>query len=160
MSNGYGKCILAWRFDGEYVTLPSRYSSIGGKIYTGKEEFKNHNMVCKLQKSLYGLKQDLRQWFAKLTTTLKEFEYEQSKTNYSVFIKLTHKHFLGVLIHVDELLIAGNVQQAITQTKKILFTHFLRKDLGDIRYFLGIEIGRSKKGLFLSQKKYTKDLLK
>lgn len=142
-----------------YMTLPPGYSSIGGPVDAGKGESKAPNVVCKLQKSLYGLKQAPRQWFAKLTTALKDFGFEQSKTDYSLFTKVTHSSFVAILIYVDDLLIAGNDQQAITKTKAFLSTHFLMKDLGNIRYFLGIEIDRSEKGFFLSQKKYTKDLI-
>lgn len=63
--------------------------------------------MCKLNKSLYGLKQ--RQWFAKLTEALQSFGYSQSKVDYSLFTKL--RGFIAILIYVDDLLIAGNNQQ-------------------------------------------------
>jgi len=65
-------------------------------------------MVCKLVKSLYGLKQASRQWNAKLTTTLCNLGYIQSHLDYSLFTKKRGKGIVIILVYVDDLLITGN----------------------------------------------------
>lgn len=65
-----------------------------------------------------------------------------------------------VLVYVDDMLIAGDDKTKVEGVKNFLSTKFHMKDLGSLRYFLGIEVDRSDKGFFLSQKKYTIDLVK
>lgn len=62
-------------------------------------------------------------------------------------------------MYVDDLLLAGNSQSLIEEVKLFLANNFHMKDLGSLRYFLGIEVDRSTQGIFISQKKYTLDLL-
>jgi len=63
------------------------------------------------------------------------------------------------MVYVDDMVIAGNHMTAISELKQYLCTHFHMKDLGHLTYFLGLEIFSTAQGLFLCQKKYTKDLL-
>lgn len=63
------------------------------------------------------------------------------------------------MIYVDDNIISANEKEGIHNTKSALKSTFDIKDLGEIKYFLGIEVYRSKEGLYLSQKKYTLDLL-
>ncbi|KAJ4769381.1 hypothetical protein LUZ62_053638 [Rhynchospora pubera] len=115
--------------------------------------------VCRLHKSIYGLRQAPRMWFFKLTTTLEAYGFVQSKADYSLFTYRNGKIFLAILIYVDDLVVAGNDNQAICDFKKYMSTMFHMKDLGILKYFLGIEIARAAEGVFLSQRKYTLDLL-
>lgn len=117
------------------------------------------NLVCRLNKSLYGLKQASRNWFSKFSTTLQEAGFQQSMADYSLFTKVNGDSFTGVLIYVDDILITGNNLQEMKRLKSFLLKQFRIKDLGDLKYFLGIEFSRSKKGLFMSQRKYALDIL-
>ena len=63
------------------------------------------------------------------------------------------------MVYVDDMLITGSNLAHINQLKHLLNFVFHMKDLGDLRYFLGIEVARSSKGIFLSQRKYVLDLL-
>lgn len=67
---------------------------------------------------------------------------------------------MTLLIYVNDILITGNDLTAISALKKFLHSHFRIKDLGNLKYFLGIEISRSKKGISISQRKYTLEILK
>ncbi|KAK3021290.1 hypothetical protein RJ639_047281 [Escallonia herrerae] len=67
--------------------------------------------------------------------------------------------FTAILIYVDDILLTGNDLQEIERLKKFLLKRFRIKDLGDLKYFLGIEFSRSKKGIFMSQRKYALDIL-
>ncbi|CAM8980748.1 unnamed protein product [Rhodiola kirilowii] len=115
--------------------------------------------VCRLQKSLYGLKQAPRNWFAKLSASLRAFGFHQSYADYSLFSYQTGDTTLHVLVYVDDLIVAGNDSLSISKFKSYLSSCFHMKDLGTLKYFLGIEIARSSSGLFLSQRKYTLDIL-
>lgn len=66
---------------------------------------------------------------------------------------------LNVLIYVDDLIISGNDSSAIVRFKKYLGECFHMKDLGTLKYFLGIEVSRSSEGIFLCQRKYTLDII-
>ncbi|CAL8999399.1 unnamed protein product [Prunus brigantina] len=118
------------------------------------------NLVCRLNKSLYGLKQASRQWFAKFSEAIQAAGYTQSKADYSLFTCKNGKSFMALLIYVDDILITGNNVAAINSLKQFLHTRFRIKDLGDLKYFFGIEVSRSKQGICISQRKYTLEILK
>lgn len=117
-------------------------------------------MVCRLHKSLYGLKQVSRQWFAKFSEAIRSAGYVQSKADYSLFTRKQGKSFIVLLIYVDDILITGNDPESIADVKKFLHNNFRRKDLGDLKYFLGIEISVSRNGIYISQRKYALDIIK
>ncbi|GJU62778.1 putative RNA-directed DNA polymerase [Tanacetum coccineum] len=117
------------------------------------------NKVCRLKKSLYGLKQAPRQWNAKLTGALIENGFNQSKSDYSLFTKSDNGVFLALLVYVDDIIITGNNSSEIDKFKEFLRTKFMIKDLGNLKYFLGIEVINTDKGICLNQRKYVLDLL-
>jgi len=117
------------------------------------------NLVCRLHKSLYGLKQASRQWFAKFSEAIRSTSYEQSQADHSLFTKQQGKSFTALLIYVDDILITGNDPISITATKTFLHNLFHLKDLGTVKYFLGIEVSASTNGIFISQRKYALDII-
>lgn len=122
--------------------------------------FKNGKpgQVCRLLKSLYGLKQAPRRWFAKLAKALITYGFRQSYSDYSLFTLCQGKVQINVLIYVDDMIISGNNLAAITSFKNYLSMCFHMKDLGILKYFLGIEVARNQEGIFLCQRKYTLDI--
>lgn len=117
------------------------------------------NLVCKLHKSLYGLRQASRQWNAKLTSALLHFGFTQSSADHSLFVQKTPAAFTALLIYVDDIVIAGKNIQTIAHIKSYLNDHFHIKDLGELKYFLGLEIARSQRGLVINQRKYCLDII-
>ncbi|KAK9114556.1 hypothetical protein Syun_021353 [Stephania yunnanensis] len=117
------------------------------------------NQVCKLQRSLYGLKQASRQWNHELTSKLQSFGFIQSAHNPCLFTYHTTGKFLVLLVYVDDVLLTGTSLELINQVKTFLHTLFTIKDLGQARYFLGLELVRSTSGLYVHQRKYVLDLL-
>ncbi|XP_049358902.1 uncharacterized protein LOC125823596 [Solanum verrucosum] len=115
--------------------------------------------VCKLLKSLYGLKQASRQWNIKLSTALLEAGCIQSSHDYSLFTKHCGNDIVVILVYVNDLMITRNSQQLIDDGQKTLHSKFKVKDLGQLRYFLGIEVLRSEKEILLNQRKYILELL-
>ena len=130
-----------------YMRIPQGYDKGGG------------TKVCRLRKSLYGLKQASRNWYHKFTSALLELNYKQSAADHSLFIYKEGSIFATALIYVDDVIMAGNDEHKIKETKKFLNDKFSIKDLGPLKYFLGIEAARTKDGIVLSQRKYTLDIL-
>ncbi|CAH9090143.1 unnamed protein product [Cuscuta epithymum] len=115
--------------------------------------------VCKLQKSLYGLRQASRNWHQKFTQALHGIGFRQSRADHSLFIFQQGPITTFALIYVDDVILAGNNAPHISTVKGYLDTQFSIKDLGKLKYFLGIEVARSPDSFILSQRKYTLDIL-
>ncbi|GAB2277345.1 hypothetical protein Dimus_039229 [Dionaea muscipula] len=128
-----------------FMKLPPRHPLSG-----------NSNLVCKLHKSIYGLKQSPRAWHAKLSAVLEDLGFTRSFADSSLYVRLGQLDKLVTLIYVDDLIIVGNNTVTIAQFKKKLQQYFPLKDLGPLKYFLGIEVATSSKGLFLTQHKLMK----
>ena len=116
-------------------------------------------MVCRLRKSLYGLRQAPRCWFAKLATALKNYGFSQSYSDYSLFTLRQHERQIHVLVYVDDIIVTGNDHAIIQNFKTYLSDCFHMKDLGVLKYFLGIEVARGPDGIFLCQRKYALDII-
>nr|XP_016435012.1 PREDICTED: uncharacterized mitochondrial protein AtMg00810-like [Nicotiana tabacum] len=83
----------------------------------------------------------------------------QSKHDHSLFIKEENGKQVIILVYVDDLLITGNDTIMIQEAKITLHKAFKNKDLGNLKYFLGIEVCRSEKGILLCQRKYALELI-
>lgn len=100
--------------------------------------------VCKLLKSLYGLKQASRQWNITLTQALSSNGYEQSNTYYSLFTKGEGSKRVYHLVYMDDFLSTGSATCLIEELKAALHSNFKLKDLvGHFRYFLDLELVQS-----------------
>ncbi|PNX62837.1 retrovirus-related Pol polyprotein from transposon TNT 1-94, partial [Trifolium pratense] len=117
------------------------------------------NQVCKLLKSLYGLKQASRKWYEKLTGVLLAQGYVQSSSDHSLFTLSKDSSFTALLVYVDDIILAGDSLDEFTHIKQLLDDLFKIKDLGQLKYFLGIEVAHSNQGITLCQRKYFLDLL-
>ena len=115
--------------------------------------------VCRLRWALYGLEQAPRAWFEKFTTVMRSADFVQSEANHVMFVHISSSRYTIILLYVDDMVITGNDSNYIAHTKRHLQQHFSMKDLGPLRYFLGLEIAHSSRGILLSQQKYTVDIL-
>lgn len=115
--------------------------------------------VCRITKSLYGLKQASRQWNTELTQFLLKFGFVQSKQDYSLFVKKVSIGMVVALVYVDDLLLIGDDQNIIFNLKSALHRKLTIKDLGLARFFLGLEMIRNKTGILVHQRKYIKDII-
>lgn len=107
--------------------------------------------VCRLRRSIYGLKQPPRCWFAKLTKSLREYGFEQTHADYSLFIFDKAGVQIKLLIYVDDMILTCNSDRALAAFKSDLAPCFKIKDLGPLKYFLSIEVSRNKTSFYLSQ---------
>ena len=115
--------------------------------------------VCRLKKSLYGLKQSPRAWFGRFSNAMKTFGYRQSNSDHTLFIKRKDGKITALIVYVDDMVVTGDDPVEMASLQKRLSLEFEMKDLGQLKYFLGIEVARSKLGISLSQRKYVLDLL-
>ncbi|CAL1381811.1 unnamed protein product [Linum trigynum] len=115
--------------------------------------------VCLLRRSLYGLKQAPRAWFEKFHATIHRIGFQQSSNDPSLFTRRTAKGLTVLLLYVDDMVISGDDEEGIQLLTSELRSAFNLKELGDLSYFLGLEVHRSKAGLMVCQEKYIVDLL-
>lgn len=94
-------------------------------------------LVCKLRKSLYGLRQSPRCWNSTLDTRLKELGFKQTPSDPCIYTTLEGGP-LFLAVYVDDILIAGKEKEQIERVKELLAQHFEVKDLGVLNHFLGV----------------------
>jgi len=124
------------------------------------EEGKKH-MVCKLKKSIYGLKQASRQWYLKFNDTITSFGFKENIVDRCIYLKVSESKFIFLILYVDDILLATNDLGLLSETKKFLSNNFEMKDMGETYFVIGIEIFRNRsQGLLgLSQKAYINKVL-
>nr|GEW42603.1 hypothetical protein [Tanacetum cinerariifolium] len=108
--------------------------------------------LCWLRKSTHGLKQASQNWYHKFTNAHIALYFKKSKADHYVFIYQQKETFVVALIYVDDVILVGNDLVKMQHTKTELNNRFSIKDLGNLKYFLGIEMARTPKGLVLTKK--------
>ena len=127
----------------------------------GYEDKRKPNHVCKLDKALlYGLKQAPRAWYSRLSSKLCDIGFKLSKADTSLFFYSKGGVTVFVLIYVDDIIVASSTQNATDALLSDLKQDFALKDLGDLHYFLGVDVNKIRDGILLTQEKYASDLLK
>lgn len=116
--------------------------------------------VCLLRKSLYGLKHASRQWNHKFASIMSLAGYTQSQYDHSLFVRHDSSHITILIVYVVDILITGSSDQMLHALKCFLHSKLDIRDLGRLKYFLGIEFARSTKGIYLNQRKYALELIK
>ncbi|GBN19276.1 Copia protein [Araneus ventricosus] len=134
--------------DEVYMSQPEGY------IQTGQEQ-----KVCKLNKAIYGLKQAARAWHLKIGESLIKYGYEQSKADPCLFKFANNGNPMYIIVYIDDLLIAGK-DEDIRKIIKELEEEYELKNLGEVNYYLGINIERTKEGNFaLNQKNKIEEIV-
>ena len=100
-----------------------------------------------------------RAWFGKFNQAIETFDMQKSKYDHSVFYRNSSSGIILLVVYVDDIVITGSDSKGILSLKSFLHSQFHTKDLGMLKYFLGVEVMRSKQEIFLSQRKYVLDLL-
>ena len=119
----------------------------------------NDDLVYKLKKSLYGLKQSGRMWNNLLHNYLLKKGFKRSKAENCVYIKYENRIKIIIIVWVDDLIIAGSNIDCVDEVKSYLTKRFCMKDFGVLKEFLGIEFEFTNEGVKLSQEKYTRKIL-
>lgn len=119
-------------------------------------------MVCKLKKSLYGLKKPSRQWYLKFDSFMIINGFRRFHVDHCYYIKRYDNRYIILFLYVDDILVAGSSMQEINNLKDILSREFEIKNLGATKQILGMRITRDRKNhmLRLSQEDYIEKVLK
>nr|GEX29117.1 retrovirus-related Pol polyprotein from transposon TNT 1-94 [Tanacetum cinerariifolium] len=102
------------------------------------------NRVCKLKRSMYGLKQASRQWNKRFDDEIKKFGFTQNHDEPCVYLKASESNITFLILYVDDILIMGNNIPMLQDVKSYLGRCFAMKDLGEAAYILGIKIYRDR----------------
>jgi histone deacetylase 1/2 len=124
----------------------------------GFEDKNASNMVSKLDKAIYGLKQAPRAWYSELSAKFIALGFKPSRSDMSLFIYDKGSVTIYMLIYVDDIIVTSSCPKAVTALLHDLKKDFALKDLGDLHFFLGIEV-KEKNGILLSEGKYARDIL-
>jgi hypothetical protein len=115
--------------------------------------------VYQLKKALYGLNQAPRAWYNKIDTYLIKSGFSRSQNEPTLYTKTDqHGKILIVCLYVDDMIYTRNLE--LTNFKHAMQSEFEMTDLGIMKYFLGIKVDQSTKGIFVCQKKYATDIIK
>ena len=115
--------------------------------------------VCKLHRSIYGLRQAPRVWFQSFSQALLSLGFQSSQADNSLFTLHSSAGSVLLLVYVDDIIITGSTDSLINHIVNQLSRRFHMKDLGDLHYFLGLEVHRSSGHLRLTQTKYLLSIL-
>ncbi|KAI3697976.1 hypothetical protein L6452_31083 [Arctium lappa] len=121
---------------------------------------KHRNYVYKLDKALYGLKQAPRAWYDTLSSFLISENFERDKIDNTLFFRKIKGHIILVQIYVDDIIFGSTNPSLCTRFAERMKKEYKMSMMGELTYFLGLQIKQSEKGTFICQGKYVKDILK
>ena len=138
--------------------------SIQEEVYVeqppGFESFEKPNHVFKLKKALYGLKQAPRAWYETLSKFLLEKDFQRGQVDKTLFIKRDKKDTLLVQVYVDDIIFGATNESLCKEFSEIMTNKFEMSMMGELNYFLGLQIKQMSEGTFICQSKYCRELLK
>ena len=131
------------------------------KQLEGFSSSEGEHLVCKLKKSMYGLKQVSRQWYLKFHEVIYSFSFEENITDQCIYQKVSGSKICFLVLYVDDILLATNDKGLLYEVKQFLSKNFDMKDMGEPFYVIGIKIhkDRSRGILGLSQETYINKVL-
>jgi len=124
------------------------------------EDHQYPNSVYKLKKVLYGLKQAPRKWYERLSSFLLSHQYERGKIDKTLFIKKFDSAIILVQIYVDDIIFGSSNEKLCEDFVKAMQGEFEMSMMGELSFFLGMQIKKSREGIFLCQSKYCNDIIK
>ncbi|GKC04936.1 retrovirus-related pol polyprotein from transposon TNT 1-94 [Tanacetum coccineum] len=116
--------------------------------------------VCKLDKALYGLKQAPRAWYETLSTFLIQNKFARGRIDNTLFIYKSKGEVLLVQVYVDDIIFGSTSYKLCKQFEKLMTKKFEMSMMGELTYFLGLQIKQDDKGISICQEQYTRNLLK
>ena len=125
----------------------------------GFVDFEKPNHVFKLKKALYGLKQAPKAWYDRLKTFLVDHKYTMGLVDNTLFTKKKDSHIIIVQIYVDDIIFGSTCQDLCDDFSKIMHDEFEMSMMGELNFFLGLQIKQLEDGIFFNQSKYIRDML-
>ncbi|GJX39247.1 retrovirus-related pol polyprotein from transposon TNT 1-94 [Tanacetum coccineum] len=127
---------------------------------SGFIDFEKPNYVYKLKKALYGLKQAPKAWCDRLKAFLLKHKYSMGMVDNTIFTKKSKSHLIIVQIYVDDIIFGSTCQNLCDDFAKIMHDEFEMSMVGELNFFLGLQIKQMEDGIFFNQSKYIKEMLK
>ena len=112
--------------------------------------------MFKLNKALYDLKQAPRAWYDRLSTFLIENDFSRENVDKTLFIKKKNNDILVVQIYVDDIIFGATNESFCEEFAKLMQGEFEMSLMGELNYFLGLQVKQTKEGIFINQAKYIK----
>ena len=116
-----------------YMKQPEGFSSNSGE-----------HLVCKLNKSIYGLKQASRQWYLKFHGIISSFGFDENPMDQCIYHKVSGSKICFLVLYVDDILLTANDRGLLHEVKQFLSKNFDMKDMGDVSYVIDIKIHRDR----------------
>ncbi|GJS17805.1 retrovirus-related pol polyprotein from transposon TNT 1-94 [Tanacetum coccineum] len=123
-------------------------------------DFEKSDHVYKLKKALYGLKQAPKAWYDRLKSFLIKHEYKMGMVDNTLFTKKKSSNLIIVQIYVDDIIFGSTCQDMCDEFAKIMHDEFEMSMMGELNFFLGLQIKQMEDGIFFNQSKYIKEMLK
>nr|GEU56266.1 retrovirus-related Pol polyprotein from transposon TNT 1-94 [Tanacetum cinerariifolium] len=127
---------------------------------SGFIDFQKPNHVYKLKKAFYGLKQAPKAWYDRLKALFIKHEYSMGMVDNILFTKKSKAHLIIVQIYVDDIIFGFTSQNLCDDFAKIMHDEFEMSMMGELNFFLGLQIKQMKDRIFFNQSKYIKEMLK
>ena len=110
----------------------------------GFEATSKRNLVCRLKKSIYGLKQASKQWYLKFNDIVLSYGFVEMTVDQCIYMKVVGRKFIILVLYVDDILLAASDHGLLHDVKNYLSSNFEMKDMGEASYVIGIEIFRDR----------------
>nr|GEW62196.1 hypothetical protein [Tanacetum cinerariifolium] len=140
------------------------YGTIKEVVYAcqplGFEDPDYPDKVYKLVKALYGLHQALRAWYETLANYLLENGFQRGKIDQKLFIKRKKSDILLVQIYVDDIIFGSTNKDLCKAFEKLMKDKFQMSSIGELAFFLGLQVKQKQDGIFISQDKYVAEILR
>ncbi|GJT38889.1 putative ribonuclease H-like domain-containing protein [Tanacetum coccineum] len=138
------------------VKLKRRYMSVNLQVL----KIYHPDKVYKVVKALYGLHQAPRAWYDTLATYLLSNGFQRGQIDQTLFIKSQKGHILLVQIYVDDIIFGSTKKELCDEFEKLMKDKFQMSSMGELTFFLGLQVQQRKKGIFISQDKYVHEILR
>ncbi|GJZ40583.1 putative ribonuclease H-like domain-containing protein [Tanacetum coccineum] len=139
------------------------YGNITEEVYVkqppGFEDPAHPNKVYRVVKALYGLHQAPRAWYERLSTFLLKHGYRRGAIDKTLFIKKDRRDIMLVQVYVDDIIFGSTKSSMVKDFEDLMQKEFKMSSMGELTFFLGLQVKQSNGGIFLSQDKYVKDIL-
>ncbi|GJY83149.1 retrovirus-related pol polyprotein from transposon TNT 1-94 [Tanacetum coccineum] len=140
------------------------YGKIEEEVYVcqspGFEDLNFPNRVYKVGKALYGFHQALRLGYENLVTYPIDIEFQREKIDKTLFIKRYKGNILLVQVYVDDIIFFSTKKELCNAFEKLMYEKFQMSSMGELTFFLGLQVQQKKDGIFISQDKYIDEILK
>ncbi|GKA67222.1 putative ribonuclease H-like domain-containing protein [Tanacetum coccineum] len=140
------------------------YGKIKEEVYVcqppGFEDPDFPDRVYKVEKALYGLHQAPRAWYETLSTYLLDNGFQRGKIDKTLFIRRDKGDILLVQVYVDDIIFGSTKKSLCTEFEKMMHKKFQMSSMGELTFFLGLQVKQKEDGIFISQDKYVTEILK